>query len=75
VDQNRIAGVKAQDRYRLLAVGFDVPGVRRHHHHRSPALQIPHNDTLDKTYLFLIVMASALLSFWVARLTACRCAA
>jgi signal transduction histidine kinase len=55
----------------MLARGFRCDGGKRHIIIIDlPALQIPHNDTLDKTYLFLIVIASALLSFWVARLTA-----
>jgi hypothetical protein len=75
--RNRIAGQAAQAG-RMLARGFDAGrgGGKRHIIIIDlPALQIPHNDTLDKTYLFLIVIASALLSFWVARLTAVPCAA
>lgn len=73
--RNRIAGQAAQPPVDCWRVGFDAPGgagaVQRHIIIIDlPALQIPHNDTLDKTYLLLIVMASALLSFWVARLTA-----
>jgi signal transduction histidine kinase len=46
----------------MLARGFDAPRGKRHIIIIDlPALQIPHNDTLDKTYLFLIVIASALL--------------
>jgi hypothetical protein len=69
--RNRIAGQAAQPPVECWRVGFDVTGGKRHIIIIDlPALQIPHNDTLDKTYLFLIVIASAVLSFWVARLTA-----
>jgi signal transduction histidine kinase len=72
--RNRIAGQAAQPPVECWRVAFDGRGgrgpVRRHVIIIDlPALQIPHNDTLDKTYLLLIVIASALLSLWVARLT------
>lgn len=69
--RNRVAGQTAAPTVDCWRVSFDDHAGRR----RSiiidlPALQIPPNGTLDPTYLLLIVMASGLLSLWVARLTA-----
>jgi signal transduction histidine kinase len=69
--RNHIAGQAALPPVDCWQVGFDAYGGGRHVIIVDlPALQIPHNGTLAPTYLLLIVMASALLSFWVARLTA-----
>jgi signal transduction histidine kinase len=69
VDQNSIAGVKGKIDIDCWQVGFTDARVRRLVTIDLFALQIPHNGSLDPIYLFLIVMASALISFWAARLT------
>lgn len=64
VDQNSIAGVKGKIDIDCWQVGFtDARGVRRLVTIDLFALQIPHNGSLDPIYLFLIVMASALISY------------
>jgi signal transduction histidine kinase len=70
VKSNSIAGVKGKLDIECWQVGFtDARGVRRLVTIDLFALQIPHNGSLDPIYLFLIVIASALVSLWAARLT------
>lgn len=70
VSRNSIAGVKGKINIDCWQVGFtDARGVRRLVTIDLFALEIPHNGSLDPIYLFLIVIASALVSLWAARLT------
>ncbi|WP_068080076.1 ATP-binding protein [Novosphingobium rosa] len=70
VNRNSIAGVKGKLDIVCWQVGFtDARGVRRLVTIDLFALEIPHNGSLDPIYLFLIVLASALVSLWAARLT------
>lgn len=69
-DQDSIAGVKGKIDIDCWQVGFtDVRGIRRLVTIDLFALKIPHNGSIAPIYLFLIVIASALVSFWAARLT------
>lgn len=67
---NRIAGHSGSPSVECWQVAFNDRNGRRHTIIVDlPALQIPHNGTLDPTYLVLIVLASALVSGFAARLT------
>jgi len=67
---NRVAGQASAPAVECWEVSFnDSRGVRRTIVVDLPALEIPHNGTLGPTYLLLIVIASALVSGFAARLT------
>jgi len=66
---NRVAGLTTAPAVDCWQIAFDDGGQRHEIVVDLPALQIPHSGMLDPAYLVLIVMASALVSVFAARVT------
>ncbi|RKF23025.1 HAMP domain-containing protein [Altericroceibacterium spongiae] len=67
---NRVAGLGAAPDVECWDVSFrDANGIERNILINKPVLKFPRSATLEPIYLILLVVASALLSFFVARLT------